>query len=620
MKRIVFILLLLLSCSYSVIVCYANDEQAGGSQRVGNNLIPLHVEGRYFKDEVGNVVVLHGFAQTYSSYFNEEGKRWNNYDVEGCLNYNKDMIDKIIEAGWKVNFMRLHMDPYWSSDPQIYHNAGDESDIRAFSMERFKKYLAEVFIPMAQYAQARGLYVVMRPPGVCPQKIQLNDDYHKYLLKIWDYVSQQPELKDNPAVMFELANEPVGFTTSQGKSEAEEMTMYMQAIVDKIRAHCNNILLIPGLGWQSRYDTFAQYPIVGDNIGFAVHCYPGWYNGGTSETGDVKVDYRSFRAGWREKIGPVSANYPIMVTETDWSPSKYGKMTFAQSTTGTVGSDGFGANFKKIVDDDGNVSWLIFAWEHYMAQFDKDNPATATDSTFFNDPEACLWPCYHWFEDYANSYYPSKTKYEQTLTNPYYIDPNSLFPLTAEGFDPNIWEKGSFNATTGELKTGPYGFGGWEYAAGVDLSDYKYLVVELNSVQNCGASFRLFDESSYWSSPSMTSFDNKTRIVIDLHNQKKIREANNVKTEVGDLKPSHIFRAGIWTTGNGTVSIKDVYLSNDGTNKVSTGINHALSNMIHMKPSARIYNLQGQVVANGMEKLQSLPHGIYIINGKKVAK
>lgn len=619
MKRIVFILLLLLSCSYSVIVCYANDEQPGGSQCVGNNLIPLHVEGRYFKDEVGNVVVLHGFAQTYSPWFNERCTKWNNYDVKACLEYNQGMIDKVLDAGWKVNFVRLHMDPYWSNTPNV--DVDGESDIHAFDFERFKKYLAEVFIPMAEYAQAKGLYIVMRPPGVCPKYISIGDDYQKYLLKVWDYVSQQPELKNNGAVMFELANEPVYFTVTKGKSEAEEMTMYMQAIVDKIRENCNNILLVPGLGWQARYQGFAEYPIKGDNIGFAVHCYPGWYNGGYTESGDVPINYENFRAGWRSQIGPVSAKYPIIVTETDWSPSdKYGDMTFAHAKTGVVGDNNFGANFKQIVDDDNNVSWLIFAWQHFMAEYDGVPATSASNTTFYNDPDACLWPCFHWFEDYANSYYPSKTKYEQTLTNPYYIDPNSLFPLTDEGFDPNIWEKGSFNATTGDLKTGPYGFGGWEYAAGVDLSDYKYLVVELNSVQNCGASFRLFDESSYWSSPSMTSFDNKTRIVIDLHNQKKIREANNVKTEVGDLKPSHIFRAGIWTTGNGSVSIKDVYLSNDGTNKVSTGINHALSNMIHMKPSARIYNLQGQVVANGMEKLQSLPHGIYIINGKKVAK
>ena len=33
----------------------------------------LHVDGRYFKDPSGNIVNLHGFAQTYSPWFNQPG-------------------------------------------------------------------------------------------------------------------------------------------------------------------------------------------------------------------------------------------------------------------------------------------------------------------------------------------------------------------------------------------------------------------------------------------------------------------------------------------------------------------------------------------------------------------
>lgn len=39
----------------------------------------LHVEGRYLKDTHGNIVNLHGFAQTYSPWFNERGKYWTMY-------------------------------------------------------------------------------------------------------------------------------------------------------------------------------------------------------------------------------------------------------------------------------------------------------------------------------------------------------------------------------------------------------------------------------------------------------------------------------------------------------------------------------------------------------------
>ncbi|MBE6276628.1 MAG: hypothetical protein E7096_09880, partial [Bacteroides sp.] len=122
----------------------------------------LNVVGRYLKDAQGNIVNLHGFGQTYSPYFNEEGTKWNNYDVDGCLKYNQGIIDKVLAAGWCMDFVRLHMDPYWSDDPtqESVRYEGHER----FSVDRFKLYLDEVFVPMAEYAVSKGLYVVMRPP------------------------------------------------------------------------------------------------------------------------------------------------------------------------------------------------------------------------------------------------------------------------------------------------------------------------------------------------------------------------------------------------------------------------------------------------------------------------
>ena len=139
---------------------------AGSMSRAQEALSPLHVEGPHLVNAEGRRVVLHGFAQTYSPWFNEQGTRWTGLDVNGCLSYNKGLIDDIMAAGWKMDFCRLHMDPHWSNVlPQgVYYVA--ESDIRYFDFERFKKYLDEVFVPMAEYMQAKGLYVVMRPPGV----------------------------------------------------------------------------------------------------------------------------------------------------------------------------------------------------------------------------------------------------------------------------------------------------------------------------------------------------------------------------------------------------------------------------------------------------------------------
>ena len=60
----------------------------------------LRVVGRYLKNERGESVNLHGFAQTYSPFFNQDS--WNNYDVSGCLRSNQRLIDKMLDKGCRI--------------------------------------------------------------------------------------------------------------------------------------------------------------------------------------------------------------------------------------------------------------------------------------------------------------------------------------------------------------------------------------------------------------------------------------------------------------------------------------------------------------------------------------
>ena len=555
-------------------------------------LSPLHVEGPYFKNDQGEVVILHGFAQTFSPWFNERGTKWTNYDVDGCLRYNKGIIDGILNAGWKMTFVRQHMDPYWSNTPGIQTTG--ENDIHAFDFDRFKKYLDEVFVPMAEYAIAKGLYVVMRPPGVCPEDICIGDNYQQYLLKVWEHVAQHPKLKNHGAVMFELANEPVHIKNSDGTAAGDkEMTAYMQAIVDVIRKHCNNILLIPGLGWQQQYTGFVKYPIEGENIGYAVHCYPGWYNSGV-ET-DVEVSYREFKRGWDSMITPIALQAPVVVTEMDWAPKKYDS-SWGKATTGEAGGKGFGANFIRIADETCNVSWLLFTDGNLLAQYDDKAP---DGNTFLTDPEACPRPCFRQYEYYASEAY-------KTLINAegygYVKEEEPLFSLTEQWFNPSIWEHGTFDEATGALTTGQYGFGGWQYPQGADLSGWKYLVVELKEAQTRGASFRLFDVNNYWDKPAMFDFGNDTRLVIDLH---------QMKNEQGrTLDPSHIYIAGFWTLGGSPIYIKSIFLSDDGETPTAITLPVAAD-----KPQP-VYDLTGRKVGTS-DHLHQLPAGLYIINGRK---
>ena len=593
----------------------------------------LTVVGRYLKNNKGEIVNLHGFAQTYSPYFNQNA--WNNYDVSGCLSYNKRLIDQMQSAGWKFNFIRMHLDPYWSDDTskELVRYEGHER----FSSARFQKYLDELFIPMAKYAISKGLYIVMRPPGVAPEKIAVGDDYQKFLLTVWNIVSKHPDIKNNMDIMFELANEPIhilgpdGTYAGTGSGHFMNLKSYFQTITDKVRTNgAKNIIWVPGLSYQSSYSGYATYPIEGENIGYAVHVYPGWYGSDaqspSAELGGVMGGgYDGFQRGWDAQVMPVANFAPIMITEMDWAPEKYNS-SWGKSITGEVGGTGFGANFKYIMDRTGNASWLLFTSPHLLAQF-KNVAGTEGNYAFLNDPEACPWPVYHWFKEYAGeapaegdlnslqvagvtnslsirmgdsknfivkalyvdgttrvvtskssvsssnsavlqvdnagkmvavkegqaqvtiSYTSAKGVTKQLVLTVNVITP---FPLTAAMFNPSIWEKGTFDEGTRTLVTGKYGFGGWEYANGLNLSAFKTLTIELGNDNQSSVSFRLFDKTSYWTDPATYDFGSSRKVVVDLQNMK---DKNGLR-----IDPSHLYIIGFWSTGDKPIVIDKVFL------------------------------------------------------------
>lgn len=634
MKRIIKIVLLVAVCQVVGLAnCNAWRGQYGMKTAVTPNPLPeLFIKGRYLmaKDRSGNdsIVNMHGFGQTYSPYFN--GYAWcknpdgsinwgKQYDVEACKKWNQVQITNMFKKGWKTNWLRLHMDPHWSNEPgKKQTQGGGEADISAFSFELFKKYFEELFLPMAEYAiNTHCHYVVMRPPGVCPQDLKPGDEYQKYLIKVWTYVASHPRVINNPYIMFELANEPVNmwdgsqYTNGWSFNSYRYHTQYFQAVVDAIRATGNKtILWIPGLCWQQNYQGFVTYPIKDNNYGFAVHCYPGWYGsdseaeGGSVEQGIVTKGntYADFQAGWSASIDGVAKDHPILITEMDWSPEKY-HSSWGKASTGVLGGVGFGANFRYIMDKTGNVSWMLFTDADKLGMYDDNAP---DGNTFLTDPEACPRQCFRWYAEYANPGW----KFEDTLSDNLFF-----FPGTSAIFNASIWEKGTLLKNpdgTRTLTTGQYGFGGWKFAGGMDMSGYKYLVLNLAAAPaSTQWSLRLFDKDNYWSEPSMTAVGSKTQVVVNLANMK---DKNNAK-----IDPSHIYILGLWSTGNTPIKIKSVYLTNnsDFTEEKSTGVDNVFAEQYDMmdiqgKPTPYIYNMSGQRVS----KLQK--GSIYVINGKKI--
>lgn len=609
----------------------------------GMRMPELFVKGRYLmaKDVNGNdsIVNLHGFGQTYSPWFNEKGNGWGwGKRPSACITYNQGVIKKMLDKGWMVNWMRLHMDPHWSNnDSKVEEwkaaNPGkgfEENNIYAFDMDLFKKYLDEVFVPMAEYAIDNGLYVVMRPPGVCPEKLAIGDEYQEYLIKVWTYVCSHEKLKNNPYVMFELANEPInmrgddGQYTSWSDGSQKNCTKFFQKVVDEIRAvGCNNILWVPGLAYQQNYQGYVKYPIEeregGLGIGYAVHCYPGWY-GSDSEVASAEqkvvtngAGYLEFSNGWDNSISGIAAKAPILVTEMDWAPKKYDS-SWGKATTGVEGGVGFGANFHFIMDKTGNVSWMLFTDADKLARYDDSKP---DGNSFYTDPEACVRPIFRWYKQYAeipnySSYTPEREQHildsikhvkDSIASIPWY------YPNDEDMFNPSIWETGSVTTNsdgTFTLKVGQYGFGGFKFTGGRDFSKFRYLVLNLAEAPTSNNwSLRLFDGNDYFGAHSELSVGKKTRVVVDLQNTKK---TNGVKLDV-----SHIYILGLWDYGNSPIKIKDIYVTNnaDYSPEVATGIEDIA---IARNPSAdnHVFNLNGQRVVEP-QKGQ-----IYILNGKKI--
>lgn len=133
---------------------------------------------------------------------------------------------------------------------------------------------------------------------------------------------------------------------------------------------------------------------------------------------------------------------------------------------------------------------------------------------------------------------------------------SSYFPLTIDLFNPSIYGAGNFNETTASLITGQYGFGGWNYSSGLDLSNFRFLVAKLSSVASNGASFRVFDENNYWSKPAQSDFGSTKQVVIDLASA--IKSGTTTKIDA-----THIYIIGFWSYGGTPIVINDVYVTNN---------------------------------------------------------
>ena len=389
----------------------------------------LHTEGRWLVDKHGNQVVLHGVMDTPSNYFNGgrwEGSKalgwWDHYNdtgVTNCLAYFEKLFKGMEKA--KCDVFRLHMDPAWTNDPAdgyVYagsvgqaSDASGEADIKKFNPERYQKYLPQLYLKLAEMAMKYGMYVVVRPPGVCPHDLKVGDYYNRYLMYVWDVFSQQEFVKDHAGqISIELANEPVNLRNAQNQDDPKALHDYFQPIVNKIRENgFTGIIWAPGTGWQANYTSYATYPIEGDNIGYAVHDYTGWYG-----CSDANPDPQNKIEQFHKQVPVVDTN-PIIITEVDWSPenpsaqghynehNEWVQPNYGTWSTGSTSK--WGKAYKAMLDYYGNIS-MTLSGTGCLFDIDKLLSTGNVYPAFNGLEEACGKACMDWYAEYYTVNYP----------------------------------------------------------------------------------------------------------------------------------------------------------------------------------------------------------------------
>lgn len=398
-----------------------------------DNLPGLHVEGKNLVDSEGKTVVLHGVMDTPNRYFN--GNRWGTggysvSDVTPCLNYFEKMFTAITDKsqGAYCTVFRLHMDPCWTN-----YNAPvgtQENNIQYFSETRYEKFLSRLYVKLVQKALAHGLYVIVRPPGVCPQNIKVGDEYQAYLKKVWKLFASNATIQKNAGqVSIELANEPINVLLANGSKSDKALHDFFQPVIDVIRATgFKGIIWVPGSGYQSNYVGYSKYPITDteNNFSYAVHVYSGWYGNMT----DKNCDHNTFIKNFQAQV-PMVTSKPIMVTEIDWSPedpdkaseghyNEWGQWTAPNLGTWATGSTSkWGMAWKAVHDHFGNIGMTITHPQEYYdideyLNSGKVRPGLQNAKKHNLFEECCSYACFNWYKDW---YLKQTTGVEETIAN-----------------------------------------------------------------------------------------------------------------------------------------------------------------------------------------------------------
>ncbi|MBR0188403.1 MAG: cellulase family glycosylhydrolase, partial [Prevotella sp.] len=197
---------------------------------------------------------------------------------------------------------------------------------------------------------------------------------------------------------------------AQNQDDPKALHDYFQPIVNKIRENgFTGIIWAPGTGWQANYTSYATYPIEGDNIGYAVHDYTGWYG-----CSDANPDPQNKIEQFHKQVPVVDTN-PIIITEVDWSPenpsaqghynehNEWVQPNYGTWSTGSTSK--WGKAYKAMLDYYGNIS-MTLSGTGCLFDIDKLLSTGNVYPAFNGLEEACGKACMDWYAEYYTVNYP----------------------------------------------------------------------------------------------------------------------------------------------------------------------------------------------------------------------
>lgn len=303
---------------------------------------PLHVEGKWIKDSKGNEVILRGIAITDLDAIYKGHRENPNNPPPPKTSYLYKIIDILKEPIWdNVEIVRLTI------HPEVEDETGSHGWLHYTPEDYFKNILK----PAVDRVKSQKRYVIVDWHYIGTDWNDAN--VRKNTTEFWNFVADK--FADDPAVLFELFNEP-------GGGEWNDWQKTAQIWVDAIRSGdwsnvakelgvevnikertklADNIIIVGGPFWTSRLPAGSTDEFFsGKNIVYACHIYPEGCRNDKPTQIEYTVQY-----------------HPVMITE--WG---YENNSDANVTVGTYSC--FGKPLRDYLNSIPNVSWIVWCFDY----------------------------------------------------------------------------------------------------------------------------------------------------------------------------------------------------------------------------------------------------------------